>query len=83
MIDNDKLCNEARTYSEKIVIPLNLELELSIHVTRSTPANSAHTYTHKSYIHVIQERHAYNNCVIRKLTKISLVYSQNFQQGLR
>ena len=46
MIDNDELCNEARTYSEKIVIPLNLELELPIHVTRSTAANSAHTYIH-------------------------------------
>ena len=51
MIDNDELCNEARTYSEKIVIPLNLELELWIHVTRSTTANSAHTYIHNTYIH--------------------------------
>ena len=66
MIDSDKLCNEARTYSEKIVI-LNLELELPIHVTRSTAASSAHTYTHHTYtytytytythIHVVQEIH--------------------------
>ena len=41
MIDNDKLCNEARIYSEKIGIPLNLELELPIHVTCSAAANSA------------------------------------------
>ena len=77
MIDNDKLCNEAKTYSEKIVIPLNLELELPIHVTRSTAANSAHTYTHHTYtytytyIHAVQEIHTYNNCVITKLSKLS------------
>ena len=31
---------------------------------------------------MVQEIHAYNNCVIRKLSKLNLVYSQNFQQGL-
>lgn len=41
MIDNDKLCNEARIYSEKIGIPLSLQLELPIHVTCSAAANSA------------------------------------------